>query len=270
MKLRCVYNRDNDKVFTVGQIYTSEMNDGYWFVVKDNQGNFPIVRLNGFAWKFEIVKEEEEMEEAKLLTGLEAIELMKQGKTVIEVFEEEGFDALIFKIVDGNVCHKLPQEDDSEYEVDWGFDFTINYKEYIESKPLTGWERVDESKEEKFTILSGKGYADLWELNDSDCDKRYEIANYFSTREKAEEIDFKQTLFRKLQRFSDENGGSEIDWNREGQNKYVICYNLAKEQLQVKVKWFTQDYGAVYFISKEVAEKAIELFHDDLIKYFTM
>lgn len=270
MKLRCVYNRDNDKVFTVGQIYTSEMNDGYWFVVKDNQGNFPIVRLNGFAWKFEIVKEEEEMEEAKLLTGLEAIELMKQGKTVIEVFEEEGFDALIFKIVDGNVCHKLPQEDDSEYEVDWGFDFTINYKEYIESKPLTGWERVDESKEEKFTILSGKGYADLWELNDSDCDKRYEIANYFSTREKAEEIDFKQTLFRKLQRFSDENGGNEIDWNDEDQGKYYIRYNHRDKKFNVDCLWITQDYGAVYFISKEVAEKAIELFHDDLIKYYTM
>ena len=41
----------------------------------------------------------------------------------------------------------------------------------------------------------------------------YEDANYFSTEEKAEEINFKQTLFRKLQRFSDENGGDKIDLN---------------------------------------------------------
>ena len=31
-----------------------------------------------------------------------------------------------------------------------------------------------------------------------------------------------------------------------------------------------QYFGQVYFASKEVARKAIELFHDDLIKYFTM
>ena len=32
----------------------------------------------------------------------------------------------------------------------------------------------------------------------------------------------------------------------------------------------SRDFGQVYFIQEEVAQQAIELFHDDLIKYFTM
>ena len=97
----------------------------------------------------------------------------------------------------------------------------------------------------------------------------YEVANYFSTREKAEEINFKQTLFRKLQRFSDENGGNEIDWENTNQKKYCILYCHSFKELQSDFTWVRQNQGQIYFISKEIAEKAIELFHDDLIKYFT-
>ena len=31
----------------------------------------------------------------------------------------------------------------------------------------------------------------------------------------------------------------------------------------------TKDFGQVYFTSKEIAEKALETFKDDLIRYFT-
>lgn len=274
MKFKCTYSKNNNNVFfTVGDIYEGELigTDGFrrdWYAVMNNRGNKSEVALNGYLWKFEIVNESEEKdmnEENKALSGLEAIDLMKEGKMVLEIG-----GILIYKIEEGYVYYKNYFDDEAKWYIDSNFSFSAKYEEYNEPKNLTGWERVDESKEEKFTIINSRDFGDLWELNDSDCDKRYEIANYFSTREKAEEIDFKQTLFRKLQRFSDENGGSEIDWNREGQNKYVICYNLAKEQLQVKVKWFTREFGQVYFISYEIAEKAIELFHDDLIKYYTM
>ena len=85
-----------------------------------------------------------------------------------------------------------------------------------------------------------------------------------------EEINFKQTLFRKLQRFSDENGGTEIDWNDEDQNKFIIKYSHFSSKLIIDCYHSIQYFGQVYFASKEVARKAIELFHDDLIKYFTM
>ena len=91
----------------------------------------------------------------------------------------------------------------------------------------------------------------------------YEDANYFSTEDKAEEINFKQTLFRKLQRFSDENNGNE------NERRYYIVYNSYADEFEAESHSFLIGVGQVHFASKKVAQKAIELFHDDLIKYFT-
>lgn len=200
------------------------------------------------------------------MNGLEAIELMKQGKMVVEVGTSEPF---VLKIENGIVLSKSTIVSDGKWGVDDCFDFTVNYEEYIEPKPLTGWERVGEN--ESYYHISCNCY--VAKLIEERCmeDKYYhEDANYFSTEEKAEEIDFKQTLFRKLQRFSDENGGNEIDWNNFDQPKYYIkyfCYDSQK--IRVECICTVRDFGQVYFVSEEVTKKAIELFLDDLIKYFT-
>ena len=201
------------------------------------------------------------------MNGLEAIKVMMEGKLVSKFnpyIEDE-----IYKIIDGNVCVKFEDEHDEKYEVSEVFDFDSIYHEYIEPKPLTGWERVGEN--ESYYNISCNCYVE--KLIEERCmeDKYYyEDANYFSTEEKAEEINFKQTLFRKLQRFSDENGGTEIDWNDEDQAKFIIKYSHWLSKLIIDCHYTAQQFGQVYFASKEVARKAIELFHDDLIKYFTM
>lgn len=83
-----------------------------------------------------------------------------------------------------------------------------------------------------------------------------------------EEINFTQTLFCKLQRFSDENGGNKIDWKNRTQRKFFIQYEPSYGFL-VDYYYFDKEFGQVYFASEDIAEKAIELFYDDLIKYFT-
>ena len=200
------------------------------------------------------------------MNGLEAIELMKKGKMVIEVGTNEPF---ILRIENGVVWFKNSKALNSEWIIDDSFDFTIDYEEYVE-KQLTGWERVGEN--ELYYSINGNCYAEV--MNEDMCmeDKYYyEDANYFSTEEKAEEINFKQTLFRKLQRFSDENGGNEIDWNDFKEHKYFIGFDYSlKGELYVDYHFSVRQFGQVYFISEEVAQQAIELFHDDLIKYFTM
>ena len=201
---------------------------------------------------------------SKMLSGLEAIELMKQGKMVIEVGTSEPF---ILKIENGKVLSKSIMLLNGEWIIDDCFDFTINYEEY--TKPLTGWERVGEN--ESYYSINGNCYVE--EMTEDMCmeDKYYyEDANYFSTESKAEEIDFKQTLFRKLQRFSDENGGNEIDLKRDC-HKFCIEYcPYGKLLVSNRFSSTTRDFGQVYFTSREVAQQAIQLFHDDLIKYFTM
>lgn len=197
------------------------------------------------------------------MNGLEAIELMKQGKMVIEVGTNEPF---ILRIENGVVWFKNSKALNREWVIDDCFDFTIDYEEYVE-KQLTGWERV--AKGEKYVSITQYHKVKYTEFEDETDDNIYGIANYFSTEEKADEINFKQMLFRKLQRFSDENGGNEIDWNDEDQSKYHINYSYYSNRLRVNSHNCLQEVGCVYFISKKIAKQAIELFHDDLIKYFT-
>lgn len=193
------------------------------------------------------------------MNGLEAIELMKQGSQVSDgeyVYKIEN-NLVLVRSLNGKL-----------FNIDNSFDFTSEYEEYIEPKPLTGWERVDE--ERSYYYIDGLvNVKKTFEANHEIDETVYEKANYFSTKEKAEEINFKQTLFRKLQRFSDENGGNEIDWENTNQKKYCILYCHSFKELQSDFTWVRQNQGQIYFISKEIAEKAIELFHDDLIKYFT-
>ena len=140
------------------------------------------------------------------------------------------------------------------------------YCEYIEPKPLTGWERVDGKM---YNVILVNDLGKSMECGQFKDYMYYKQANYFSTEEKAEEINFKQTLFRKLQRFSDENGGNEIDWNDPNQDKWMIRFDHRVEELYVGLNSYIRNFGQVYFISEEVAKNAIELFRDELIKYFT-
>ena len=85
--------------------------------------------------------------------------------------------------------------------------------------------------------------------------KVYEpTAEQKAAQEKAEKIEFQQRLFRKLQRFSDENGGLDIDWSNLFRFKYFIKYNHDTENIWVDCKSKAQDFGQVYFISEEVVK----------------
>ena len=196
------------------------------------------------------------------MNGLEAIELMKQGKMVIEVGTNEPF---ILTIENGVVWFKNSKALNREWVIDDCFDFTIDYEEYVE-KQLTGWERV--AKGEKYVSITQYHKVKYTEFEDETDDNIYGIANYFSTEEKADEINFKQMLFRKLQRFSDENGGNEIDWN-DAHCKYSIKYAYDDNNLFIGWNYDVKEVGVVYFVHEEIAKQAIELFRDDLIKYFT-
>lgn len=200
------------------------------------------------------------------MNGLEAIKVMMEGKLVSRNYAF-GTEKELYKIIDGNVHVKLEEWDDEAYQIAEEFDFDVTYYEYIEPKSLTGWERVEEGA--IYRVLHADGTEIRVEREVfSECD--YKNANYFSVKEKAEEMKFKQTLFRKLQRFSDENGGTKIDWNDEDQTKFSIKYSHWSSKLSIDCYNTVRQFGQVYFASKEVARRAIELFHDDLIKYFTM
>lgn len=202
---------------------------------------------------------------SKTLTGLEAVLLMQEGGYVTDGQHIYRFVNTKIEASDITSFNKGKPEWKSGNVFNFNYD---QYKEYTKPKPLTGWERVGEN--ESYYSINGNSYVE--EMTEDMCmeDKYYyEDANYFSTEEKAEEINFKQTLFRKLQRFGDENRGNEIDWS-DCSKKFCINYDYYNKKLDIFDHVFVKQFGQVYFISKETAQQAIELFHDDLIKYFTM
>lgn len=203
----------------------------------------------------------------KTLTGLEAIKFMEQGGTVFHEIEST-LEVILNKIENDVLywCQDYELEDNL-WKVDDSFNFNLLYKEYTQPS-RSGWERVKKDEINYYIDIDGLIEGDL-EIFDNVDNRCFNIANYFSTKEKAEEISFKQTLFRKLQRFSDENGGDKINWKDEDQCKYHIKYTHYSNKIYVEGNHSLQEVGVVYFINEQITEQAIELFKEDLVKYFT-
>ena len=114
------------------------------------------------------------------------------------------------------------------------------------------------SMENPMYLINGNGA-----VVETACDTESLIraTNLFTTKEKAEDIAFKQLLWRKLQKFADENSDGC------GGLYEITYYHGGVVETQIPI---TSTYmGAIAFPSRAIAQKAINLFHDDLIKYFT-
>ena len=121
---------------------------------------------------------------------------------------------------------------------------------------------------EKYYTISTKGKIGSYSFCNDDFDKEIiDFGNYFKTQEEAERKRFEIKLHRQLELFALENNETEIDWN-DSSEKYMINYSKDKE-IYIHMVYSLKGFGQVYFTSKEIAEKALEAFKDDLIRYFT-
>ena len=120
---------------------------------------------------------------------------------------------------------------------------------------------------EKYYTISTKGKIGSYSFCNDDFDKEIiDFGNYFKTQEEAERKCFEIRLHRKLELFALENNDTEIDLNIHSE-KYIISYRIDGNIFIDKVYSF-KDLGQVYFTSKEIAEKALETFRHELIRYF--
>ena len=99
-----------------------------------------------------------------------------------------------------------------------------------------------------------------------------DIENYvaFTSEEFAEKVAFKQLMERKLLAFKDKFDNEISDWNNNNEVKYRLLYNKTDKEIETNFNYEYKQQGSIYFSSKEVAEKCIEMYKDDLIKYFEM
>ena len=119
----------------------------------------------------------------------------------------------------------------------------------------------------KYYTISTKGKIGSYSFCNDDFDKEIiDFGNFFKTKEEAERKCFEIRLHRKLELFALENNDTEIDLNVHSE-KYIISYRIDGNIFVDKVYSF-KDLGQVYFTSKAIAEKALETFRHELIRYF--
>ena len=148
------------------------------------------------------------------------------------------------------------------------FPIEINHPELqklVAQKKKTGYEKVDCARAYFSTYQSGK--VDAFTSTGSDFDNEvYKGANYYSDRTVAENNARADRLMRQLRRFAVEHRKKDIDWRNAVTPKWFICYE--HEKLSFDFDQTFRTYNTIYFDSKELVERAIDVFHDELVWYF--
>jgi len=138
-------------------------------------------------------------------------------------------------------------------------------KEEEKAKKKTGYERVREG--EKYWNTRGGAFLD----DDNFLNVLYLHGDYFNDKKLAENIARAEQLKYQLRRYAALNGGipSPKDWENLEREKNYILYDYVDDKLGVYDRQVLKEIGQIYFKNKEVCEKAIEIFKDELIWYFT-
>ena len=146
---------------------------------------------------------------------------------------------------------------------------TVDEKEMREAmgekeQKQTGYERVDMNNHYYSINEIGEVYRQIDYRQKADKNE-YESGNYYSAQKVAENNARADTLMRKLRRFAAEHGGC-VAPKKSGWEIYCIRND---NSLGTHIYSQVTSHGIILFSTKEDAEKAIEVFRDDLLWYFT-
>ena len=138
------------------------------------------------------------------------------------------------------------------------------------------FEEIDEMKNPYKQARYGDKYYSIFEFrirrnmdsNHEIDNKLFSTANYFNNKEYAKYIAFKETLMRRIDRFAWEHNATAINWHDSCSAKYYIAFDSEYNELVITTV-HTYKSNNVYFTSRDIAEKAIEEFKEDLIKLYT-
>ena len=131
----------------------------------------------------------------------------------------------------------------------------------------TGYERVAESDIYFYANTKGDVETACEDCYDID-DEYYESANYYSDKTVAENNARADKLMRQLRRFAVQHREPGINFNNATTEKYYIICDYENDELRATYTSYAKVFGAIYFDSREVANAAIDKFHDELIWYF--
>lgn len=123
------------------------------------------------------------------------------------------------------------------------------------------------NRDEQYYVIGNYGYVANSSENGTDIDTgRYEIGNYFKTREEAEKALEKIEIKQELEDLALElNNRKEIDWNDENQHKYYIYYDFFRDKIQCNENTFCKRFD-VYCLDENFKDKAIKRIGEEKLK----
>lgn len=184
----------------------------------------------------------------------------------INEFKAENKDCGYIEFTDCNCINFKNAEDFRLFDTEVSEE---ELKEILESeeksKKKTGYERV--RKGEKYWNTRGGTFLD----DDDFFNTLYLFGDYINNENLAKNIARAEGLRYQLRRFAALNGGipSVEDWDDDGNWKYFIMYDYKKLITYMSVNSKYKIFGQVYFKSEEACKKALEIFKDELLWYFT-
>ena len=110
-------------------------------------------------------------------------------------------------------------------------------------------------------IINSKWYDDVIDTY------RYEIGNFFKTKEETEFALEKVKVETELRRFAEENNEHEIDWTDEDQEKWCMCYSYYYGNIYF-IDAGSYKRNDIYFTSKEIGEQAIKHIGEERLKKY--
>lgn len=120
------------------------------------------------------------------------------------------------------------------------------------------FERVNPDVDDKYYYIRVSGdVAEYRDVNDNADRLLYEASNYFNDKDFAEQVALHQLLYRKLLKFSYDNGYEDTaEWNG-GNEHWAIRYNSYRNEFRL---YYQDGYKTheVYFSSEEGAKRAIK------------
>ena len=144
-----------------------------------------------------------------------------------------------------------------------------NIQEQFMPKKKSIFDRVD--NEHDYYYVDYQGNVDyMMEDYDSIDEKNYNVVNYCTDKEYLQNRTDREILNRKLEKFSLENGGDEIDWEDRNQYKYnfIIVLDNGTSKICLQSRRCLRNIGVTYFISKQVCQQAIDKFGDEIKRVY--
>lgn len=123
------------------------------------------------------------------------------------------------------------------------------------------------NREKYYSIIRDGSINSLHEDRAKYDNKVFSTANYFNNKEYAEYIAFKESLMRRIDRFAWDYNARVVNWDDES-TKYFITFDVHDKKLDIHC-CISYQSNNICFKSREIAEKAIEKFKDDLMKLYT-